>query len=79
MIVQLSHKEYINKVLETFRMDRCSVNTVPIQKRDKFILLQCVSRHLTNDFQAADLKHEDLICDSLVSKKRQNINELKHK
>jgi len=51
-------------------MDRCSVNIVPIQKRDKFILLQYVSRHLTNDFQAADLKHEDLICDSLVSKKR---------
>jgi len=37
----LSQKAYINKVLERFRMDKCSTSLVPIQKGDKFSLMQC--------------------------------------
>ena len=37
----LSQKSYINKVLERFRMQNCSASPVPIQKGDKFSLMQC--------------------------------------
>jgi len=33
---ELSQKSYINKVLERFRMEKCSVGVVPIQKGDTF-------------------------------------------
>ena len=37
----LYQKSYINKVLERFRMQNCSASPVPIQKGDKFSLMQC--------------------------------------
>ena len=37
----LSQKSYIYKVLERFRMQNCSASPVPIQKGDKFSLMQC--------------------------------------
>jgi len=40
-LLGLSHKAYINKVLERFRMEKCSSSPVPIQKGDKFSLTQC--------------------------------------
>ena len=40
-LLGLSQKAYINKVLERFRMDKCSASPVPIQKGDKFSLMQC--------------------------------------
>nr|KYP53194.1 Retrovirus-related Pol polyprotein from transposon TNT 1-94 [Cajanus cajan] len=40
-LLSLSQKEYINKVLERFIMDKCSASPVPIQKKDKFSLIQC--------------------------------------
>ncbi|GAA0175174.1 transmembrane signal receptor [Lithospermum erythrorhizon] len=39
-LLGLSQKAYINKVLEKFRMDRCSPSVAPIQKGDKFSLMQ---------------------------------------
>ena len=40
-LLGLSQKTYINKVLERFKMDKCSTSFVPIQKVDKFYLMQC--------------------------------------
>ncbi|KAL0539955.1 hypothetical protein IC582_024177 [Cucumis melo] len=40
-LLGLSQKAYINKVLEKFKMDKCSSSVVPIQKGDKFSLMQC--------------------------------------
>lgn len=40
-LLGLSQKEYINKVLERFRMEKCSAGIVPIQKGDKFSEKQC--------------------------------------
>ena len=34
-LLGLSQKAYINKVLERFRMDKCSTSPVPIHKGDK--------------------------------------------
>ena len=42
----LSKKSYINKVLERFRMQNCSASPVPIQKGDKFSLMQCPQNDL---------------------------------
>ena len=42
----LSQKSYINKVLERFRMQNCSASPVPIQKGDKFSLMQCPQNDL---------------------------------
>ncbi|RYE20331.1 MAG: hypothetical protein EOP45_11235, partial [Sphingobacteriaceae bacterium] len=42
----LSQKAYINKVLERFKMDKCSAGIVPIQKGDKFSLNQCPKNEL---------------------------------
>ena len=42
----LSQNAYINKVLERFRMDKCSASLVPIQKGDKFSLMQCPKNDL---------------------------------
>ena len=42
----LSQKTYINKVLEKFRMEKCSTSSVPIQKGDKFSIAQCLRNHL---------------------------------
>ena len=42
----LSQKAYINKVLERFRMDKCSTSPVPIHKGDKFSLMQCPKNDL---------------------------------
>ena len=40
-LLGLSHKAYIEKILEKFNMNNCSIGIVLIQKRDKFSLMQC--------------------------------------
>ena len=40
-LLGLSQKAYIEKVLEKFNMNKCSASIVPLQKRDKFSLMQC--------------------------------------
>ncbi|KAL0541214.1 hypothetical protein IC582_021255 [Cucumis melo] len=45
-LIGLSQKAYINKVLEKFKMDKCSSSVVPIQKEDKFSLMQCPKNEL---------------------------------
>jgi len=45
-LLGLSQNAYINKVLERFRMDKCSASPVPIQKGDKFSLMQCLKNDL---------------------------------
>ena len=42
----MSQKTYINKVLERFRIEKCSALPVPIQKGDKFSLAQCPKKDL---------------------------------
>jgi len=50
-LLSLSQKSYINKVLERFRMDKCSASLVPIQKEDKFSLMQ---------YPKNDLEHKQM-------------------
>ena len=45
-LLGLSQKGYINKILERYRMDKCSVRIVPIQKGDKFSKMQCPRNEL---------------------------------
>jgi len=45
-LLGLSHKAYINKVLERFGMDKCSTSPVLIQKGDKFSRMQCPKNDL---------------------------------
>jgi len=45
-LLGLSQKTYINKVLERFRIDKCSTFPVPIQKGDKISLIQCQKNDL---------------------------------
>ena len=45
-IIGLSQKAYINKILEKFNMSKCSPGVVPIQKGDKFSLMQCPKNEL---------------------------------
>jgi len=52
-LLSLSQKSYINKVLERFRMDKCSTSPIPIQKRDKFSLMQCPK----NDLEQKQMKN----------------------
>ena len=40
-LLGLSQQGYINKILERFRMDKCSYGIVPIQKGDRFSAMQC--------------------------------------
>ena len=40
-ILELSQKAYIERVLERFQMEYCSTSVAPIQKGDKFSLMQC--------------------------------------
>lgn len=40
-LLGLSQKNYIERVLEKFNMHKCSAGVVPIQKGDKFSLMQC--------------------------------------
>ena len=51
-LLGLSQKTYINKVLERFRMEKCSSSPVPIQKGDKFSLNQCPK----NDMERKQMK-----------------------
>ena len=44
--VGFSQKTYINKVLDIFRMEKCSTLPIPIQKWDKFSLAQCPRNEL---------------------------------
>jgi len=45
-LLGLSQKAYINKVLKRFKMDKCSTSPIPIQKRDKFSLMECPKNDL---------------------------------
>ena len=46
-LLGLSQKTYISKVLKKFKMDKCSSSVViPIQKGDKFSLIQCPKNEL---------------------------------
>ena len=45
-LLGLSQKAYINKVLERFRMENCSAGESPIQKGDRFNLMQCPNNEL---------------------------------
>ena len=45
-ILGLSQKAYIERVLETFKMENCSTSDAPIQKGDKFNLMQCPQNEL---------------------------------
>jgi len=45
-LLGLSQNAYINKFLERFRMDKCSTSPVPIQKGDKFSIMQCPKNDL---------------------------------
>ncbi|KAL4011851.1 hypothetical protein IC575_028915 [Cucumis melo] len=45
-LLGLSQNAYINKVLEKFKMDKCSSSVVPIKKGDKFSLMQCPKNEL---------------------------------
>ena len=40
-LLGLSQKYYIERVLERFGMEKCSPGDTPIQKGDKFSLMQC--------------------------------------
>ena len=50
-ILGLSQKAYINKVLERFKMESCTLSPVPIQKGDNFSLSQCPKN---------DLEHKEM-------------------
>ena len=45
-ISRLSQKAYIERVLERFKMKNCSASVAPIQKGDKFNLMQCPQNEL---------------------------------
>uniref|UniRef100_A0A2N9HCS5 Integrase catalytic domain-containing protein n=1 Tax=Fagus sylvatica TaxID=28930 RepID=A0A2N9HCS5_FAGSY len=45
-ILGLSQKAYIERVLERFKMENCSASVAPIQKGDKFNLMQCPQNEL---------------------------------
>ena len=45
-LLGLSQKSYINKVIERFKMEKCFASVVPIQKGDKFSLMQCSNNEL---------------------------------
>ena len=45
-LLGLSQKSCINKVLERLKMEKCSTNVIPIQKGDKFSLMQCLKNEL---------------------------------
>ena len=40
-LLGLSQKQYIERVLERFGIENCSASIAPIQKGDKFSLMQC--------------------------------------
>jgi len=56
-LLGLSHKAYINIFLERFRMDKCSTSHIPIQKGDKFSLLQCPKTILDKNKWRISLMH----------------------
>ena len=39
-------KAYTNKVLESFKMNKCSTTPIPVQKGEKFSLAQCPKNDL---------------------------------
>ena len=45
-LLGLSQRTYVEKVLERFRMERCSRGIVPIWKGDKFSEMQCPKNNL---------------------------------
>ena len=45
-LLGLSLKAYINKVLERFAMEKCSLRVIPIQTGEKFNLMQCPKNEL---------------------------------
>jgi len=59
-LLGLSQKAYINKVLERFKMEKCSTSVVPIQKGDKFSLMQCSNNELERKEMGGLLMHLSL-------------------
>ena len=51
-LLGLSQKNYIGRILEKFSMSKCSPRVVPIQKGDKFSLMQCPK----NDVERKDME-----------------------
>ena len=45
-LLGLSQRTYIEKVLERFRMEKCSAGIIPIHKGDKFSEMQCPKNDL---------------------------------
>ena len=56
----LSPNAYINKVLERFIMDKSSASLVPIQKGDKFSLMQCPKNDLKRK-QMEDIPYASIV------------------
>jgi len=56
----LSQNAYINKVLERFRMDKCSASPVSIQKGHKFSLMQCPKNDLERK-QMEDIPYASVV------------------
>jgi len=48
-LLGLSQKDYINRVLERFNMQLCSVSDAPIVKGDKFNKKQCPKNDLERE------------------------------
>ena len=45
-LLGLSQRTYIEKILERFRMERCSIGIIPIHKEEKFSEMQCLKSDL---------------------------------
>jgi len=60
-LLELSQKSYINKVLERFKMDKCSTGIVLIQKGDKFSQIHCPKKDLEQKAMEFD------VCSNLYS------------
>ena len=45
-LLGLSQKAYIERVLQRFKIVNCSASVAPIQKGDKFSLMQCPQNEL---------------------------------
>ena len=52
-LLGLSQKAYVNKIIERFKIEKYSAGVVPIQKGDKFSLMQCPK----NDLEREQMKN----------------------
>ena len=51
-LLGLSQKAYIDKILERFRIKKCSTSPIPIRKGDKYSISQCPR----NDFEQKQIE-----------------------